>query len=108
MSEFYLSTITEKTIAGDNLVTKDVLCFKQAKSGYDGKATKDHVAQNPDEYEAFRVKHPDYVLPERFTAGEIGAPVSVRQPDPVLPPVEPIAPVSDPEVDGERSTGELV
>lgn len=82
--EFYLATITEKSIAGDHVVTKNVLCFKQDKSGYDGKATKDHVKQYPGEYETFRVTHPDYVLPESFSDIEIGAPQIMREPDPVI------------------------
>lgn len=85
MSEFYLATTTEKTLRGEHVVTKDVLCFKQPKSGYDGKATKDHVKQNPGEYEAFRVAHPDYVLPESFSDVELGTPMVERQADLVVP-----------------------
>ena len=81
--EFYLANETHKKVTGELVELKDVLYFKQERSGFDGKATKDHVEQYPGQYETFRREHPDFVLPVSFSGVEIGSPTAKRQVDPV-------------------------
>lgn len=71
---FYLRDETHKTVNGDNVVHKDVLFFKLAKAGFDGKATKDHVKRYPSQFSAFSVTNPSYKLPDHLSDVEIGSP----------------------------------
>lgn len=77
---FYLADEKHKSITGAVVELKGLLYFKQDRSGYDGKATKDHVKQNPDAFKEFKKLHPDYVLPESFSDVEVGAPSVVVSP----------------------------
>lgn len=85
---FYLVDEKHATIKGDVVELKDVLYFRQSKSGFDGKATKDHVKAAPGLYEEFRVAHPNYTLPASFHDVQIGhAVATVAAPAPAVEPV---------------------
>lgn len=71
---FYLQDVTHKNVKQEDVVHKDVLFFKQERSGFDGVATRDHVKQNPAEFENFSKAHPHYKLPDSFSEVEIGKP----------------------------------
>jgi len=72
---------------GEIVELKDVLYFSQPKSGYDNKATKDHVKAYPGLFQEFLTAHPKFVLPKNFTPEEIGA-ASMQPVVPVAPVVE--------------------
>lgn len=85
MQHFYLADETHATVKGDLVELKGVLYFKQDRSGFDGKATKEHVKNYPIAFQAFKDAHPDFVLPASFSSVEVGAPVSAPQaPAPVV------------------------
>ena len=73
MQSFYLADVKEKSVKGDIVDTKGVLFFKQDRSGYDGKATKEHVKSYPHEFQNFKNANPDFVLPDTFVDVEIGS-----------------------------------
>lgn len=77
MNEFYLRDETHSTIGGKLLEVKDVLYFKQSASGFDNKATSDHVKMCPSQFQKFLEAHPSFVLPEHFKDVAIGQPQSV-------------------------------
>lgn len=91
MNKFYLADETHRKVTGELVELKGMLYFTQERSGYDGKATKDHVKQYPGEYEAFRKANPDYVLPDSFKDVAIGDAVVT----PVVVPMVVEAPVVD-------------
>ncbi len=100
MQEFYLADEKHKSIKGDIVELKGLLYFRQSKSGYDGKATKDQVSQYPGEYESFRKANPDYVLPDSLKELAIGAPEVTPQPEKVVAPVVAEKPLHTHVVDG--------
>lgn len=63
---FYLVDEKHKTVKGDVVEIKDVLYFRQSKSGFDNKATKDHVKAYPGLFQELLNKHPKFVLPASF------------------------------------------
>lgn len=88
MVKFYLADEKHMTIKGDVVELNGVLYFTQDKSGFEGKATKDHVKQYPGQFEEFVKAHPEYVLPASFSDATIGDAVSTAQVAPVAPVVE--------------------
>lgn len=72
--EFYLVTEKHATITGGEVVLPNVLFFRQDAAGFDGKATKEHVANYAGPYGEFKSKNPDYV-PTLEEPVEIGSPV---------------------------------
>ncbi len=81
---FYLAKETHRNVKGELVETKDVLCYRQARSGYDGKATWDHVKSYPGLYEEFRKANPDYKLPVSWSDVNLGAPILTEQPAPAV------------------------
>lgn len=75
--EFYLKDFVHKNIKNEDVVESNKLFFRFDKAGFDGVATKEHVAANPGEFQAFLDANPDFVLPESFSAVavKIGEPV---------------------------------
>ena len=76
MNEFYLRDEIHRTIGGALVELKGVLYFKQGASGFDNKATSDHVKMCPIQFEYFKRANPDYVLPEAWFDVSIGQPTS--------------------------------
>lgn len=70
--EFYLADEQYGKLDGTVGVNKDVLYFKQARSGYNGKADKDHVKNYATEYQQFKTAHPEYKLPWGDEADYVG------------------------------------
>lgn len=72
---FYLADITHKvdgSRGGGTTTDRGVLCFRQARSGFDGKADKEHVKNYAGLFGEFLKAHPDYVMPESFVKEEVG------------------------------------
>ena len=69
---FYLADETHKSVQGGVVKHENVLYFRQARSGFDGKADKDHVRNYASLFGEFLKSFPDYKLPESFTKEEIG------------------------------------
>lgn len=70
---FYLADEKHKKVTGEVVEHKDVLYFRQARSGFDNKATKEHVKSHPSDFQNFKNAHPDYKLPDSFVDVEIGS-----------------------------------
>jgi hypothetical protein len=86
---FYLADETHKTISGGVVKLANLLYFRHAISGFDGKATKEHVKNYAVLFGEFKKSNQDYVLPESFVAEEVGAPSVVVVEKPVVEvPVE--------------------
>lgn len=90
---FYLADETHKSITGELVKYADVLYFRQARSGFDGKADKDHVKNYAALFGEFMKSHPDYKLPEKFAKEEIGQPSTEVKPQAEIPSEK--LPVSD-------------
>jgi len=71
---FYLADEKHKSLSGSTVDLKGLLYFRQARSGYDGKASKEHVRDYAGLFGEFMTSRPDYVLPESFTKEEVGQP----------------------------------
>jgi len=99
MQSFYLADEQHKTLKGDVVEFKGVLFFKQDRSGFDGKATKDHVKGYPKEFQLFKDAHPEFVLPDSFLDLEVGQPVSAPA---AVAPVAEAAPVVEAPKDEDK------
>lgn len=69
---FYLADEKHATIKGEVIEHKNVLYFRQSRSGFDGKATKEHVKENPKLFSAFKKKFPEYQVPATWADVVIG------------------------------------
>ena len=106
---FFLADEKHKTITGETVELKGLLYFRQARSGFDGKATKEHVKNYPTLFGEFVTKHPDFVLPSSFAPEEIGDPSAVTvAPEVVSAPVVEAPVVEAPVVDAEPEVAEEV
>lgn len=95
MEKFYLADEKHRSVKGEIVDLKGLLYFKQDRSGYEGKATKDHLKEYPRAFEEFRKLNPDYVLPDYLRELVIGHPESFKQEakPQVAAVVEEVAPV---------------
>ena len=100
---FYLADETHKTVSGEVVKLENVLYFRQARSGFDSKADKDHVKNYAILFGEFKKAHPDYVLPASFTGEQIGSASVVEAVAPVVEvevPVVEESPVVESSSDG--------
>lgn len=90
---FYLANEKHRTVTGEIVEINSVLYFKLDKTGFDGKATKEHVKDYADQFGLFKKANPDYVLEDRLKEPDliVGSP-SVEA---VAAPVVESSPVVD-------------
>lgn len=74
--EFYLRDEEHRAVDGSIVKHEGVLYLKQPKSGFDNKATKDHVKAYPGQFQEFLTANPGYVLPDSFKEAQIGDPTN--------------------------------
>lgn len=83
---FYLRNVSFETLGGKDALETGVLHFMQEKSGFDNRATRDHIKLYNKEYIAFKQANPNYTLPwpELDVSGDVP---EVKVVDPTPQPI---------------------